>query len=282
MTMSVPMRLAAGLNRIGLLRGPYPQSEFAHKRQREASDRYDAVGKLSQVSAPTLIAHGHRDKTTPLLLAEQLQAGITDSELAVFRGGHMFFLFSERRRLIDRIESFLGTAGGVRIRGPRLLLRPFRPIEIDDEWQAMLTADPMTVGMLPDEGSFRARLRASGSMRNGWIDLAIDLGGESIGRIQTFVPGNQPLPPGTFEVGIGLRAVARGQGYGREALSLCTDWLFDHAGAEVIEAPTDPANIAMRTVFDRVGWRQTGLLTEAGREWVVYRITRADRQAAGR
>src|SRR5215470_18844177 len=139
MTMSVPMRLAAGLNRIGLLRGPYPQPEFAHKRQREASDRYDAVGKLSQVSAPTLIAHGHRDKTTPLLLAEQLQAGITDSELAVFRGGHMFFLFSERRRLIDRIESFLGTAGGVRIRGPRLLLRPFRPIEIDDEWQAMLT-----------------------------------------------------------------------------------------------------------------------------------------------
>jgi hypothetical protein len=35
--------------------------------------------------------------------------------------------------------------------------------------------------------------------------LAIDLDGASIGRIQTFVPPARPLPPGTFEVGIGLR-----------------------------------------------------------------------------
>jgi hypothetical protein len=40
----------------------------------------------------------------------------------------------------------------VRIRGPRLLLRPLRPAEIDAEWQAMVTADPMAVAELPDEG----------------------------------------------------------------------------------------------------------------------------------
>jgi hypothetical protein len=67
----------------------------------------------------------------------------------------------------------------VRIRGPRLLLRALRPDEIEDEWRGMVT---------------------------GWLDLAIDLDGASIGRIQTFVPPGRPLAPGTFEVGIGLRA----------------------------------------------------------------------------
>jgi hypothetical protein len=30
----------------------------------------------------------------------------------------------------------------------------------------------------------------------------------------------------------------------------------------------------MRTVFERVGWAYIGSLTEFGREWVMYRITR--------
>jgi hypothetical protein len=76
----------------------------------------------------------------------------------------------------------------VRIRGPRLTLRPLRPDEIDDEWRAMVTADPMAVAELPDEAAFRARLRRSGRMHDGWLDLAIDLDGTSLGRIQTFVP----------------------------------------------------------------------------------------------
>jgi len=98
----------------------------------------------------------------------------------------------------------------------------------------------------------------------------------SIGRIQTFVPPARPLRPGTFEVGIGLRAEARGKGYGREALALLTDWLFEHAAAVAVEAPTDPANVAMRTVCQRVGWMLAGSLTEFGRQWVMYRITRPE------
>jgi hypothetical protein len=42
------------------------------------------------------------------------------------------------------------------------------------------------------------------------LDLAIDLDGTSAGRIQTFVPRGRALPPGTFDVGIGLREHARG------------------------------------------------------------------------
>ena len=137
----------------------------------------------------------------------------------------------------------------------------------------MVEADPMTIAVLPDEASFKARLQQSGRLQDGWLDLAIDLDGESIGRIQTFVPPGRALPPGVFEIGIGLRAHAQGKGYGREALTLLTDWLFEHAGAEQIEAPTDPANVAMRTVFDRVGWQLVGTLSEFNRQWVMYATT---------
>jgi RimJ/RimL family protein N-acetyltransferase len=166
-------------------------------------------------------------------------------------------------------------AEGIWIRGARLVLRPFRPAEIDDEWQAMVTADPMTIGVLADEARFKARLRGSGQLASGRLDLAIDLDGAAIGRIQTFVPPGRALPPGTFDIGIALREQTRGKGYGREALNLLTGWLFEHQGAQVVEAPTDPANVAMRTVFDRVGWTLAGPVTEVGRRWLLYQITRA-------
>jgi RimJ/RimL family protein N-acetyltransferase len=144
----------------------------------------------------------------------------------------------------------------------------------------MVEADPMTIAAVPDETAFRGRLARSGYMENGWLDLAIDLDGFSIGRIQTFVPPNRPLPPGVYEVGIGLRESLRGKGYGREALALLTGWLFEHAGAERVEAPTDPANVAMRTVFERVGWEFVETLHEFDRQWVMYAITRAQWEAA--
>jgi len=172
--------------------------------------------------------------------------------------------------------------GSVEIRGRRLLLRAMRASEIDEEWRAMVDADPMVIAGLPDESAFRARLRHSGRLAGGEIDLAIDLDGTLIGRIQTFVPPGRVVPPGTFDVGIGLREHARGQGYGREALDLLTGWLFGHAAAEVVEGSTDPANAAMRAVFQRAGWTFSGPVTEVGRKWDQYRITRHDWASAGR
>ena len=43
-------------------------------------------------------------------------------------------------------------SAGIEIRGPRLLLRALRASEIDEEWQAMVNADPMVIAALPDEG----------------------------------------------------------------------------------------------------------------------------------
>jgi RimJ/RimL family protein N-acetyltransferase len=177
------------------------------------------------------------------------------------------------------VQDVTAGSGDIRICGSRLALRALRPGEIDEEWQAMVTADPMAIAELPDEASFKTRLQRSGRLDDGWLDLAIDVGGVQVGRIQTFVPLGRPLPPGTFEVGIGLRESARGKGYGCEALALLTDWLFGHAAAEAVEAPTDPANAAMRTVLQRAGWLLAGSLTEFGREWVLYRITRREWEA---
>jgi RimJ/RimL family protein N-acetyltransferase len=168
------------------------------------------------------------------------------------------------------------------IRGPRLLLRALRADEIEAEWQAMVHADPMTIATLPDEHSFKARLRRSGFLQNGWLDLAVDTGGESIGRIQTFVPSSRSLPPGVYEIGIGLRAQSRGSGYGREALMLLTDWLFEQAAASRVEAPTDPANAAMRAVFGHAGWQLVETYAEFGRTWVMYAITRPQWEARPR
>jgi RimJ/RimL family protein N-acetyltransferase len=176
----------------------------------------------------------------------------------------------------------MGNRSGIWIQGTRLTLRPLSPAEVDDEWRAMVEADPMSIITLPDEAAFRARLARSGRLEDGRLDLAIDLDGACIGRIQTFVPPNRPLPSGVFEVGIGLRPEARGKGYGREALALFTDWLFERAGAQRVEAPTDPANVGMRTVFDRVGWEPVETLHEFDREWVMYAITRPRWETARR
>jgi hypothetical protein len=82
-------------------------------------------------------------------------------------------------------------AGDVAIRGDRLVLRALRPAEVDAEWQAMVAegSGPRASSFPPDEAAFRARLARSGQSHDGWLDLAIDLDGTSIGRIQTFVRG---------------------------------------------------------------------------------------------
>lgn len=64
----------------------------------------------------------------------------------------------------------------------------------------MVDADPMVIAELPDESASRARLRRSGRLLDGELDLAIDLDGALIGR---------PLLPG--EPGAGLTAEMPGR-----------------------------------------------------------------------
>jgi hypothetical protein len=39
--------------------------------------------------------------------AERMHAGIPGAQIEIFRGGHMFFLFSERQQFLNRAGRFL-------------------------------------------------------------------------------------------------------------------------------------------------------------------------------
>ena len=93
------------LHRLPLLRGRQPR--YAFERQSEASASYDGTRALQQITAPTLILNGRRDTLAPLHLANELRSGIKESELRIFRGGHGFFMFGERKPFLEAVRQFL-------------------------------------------------------------------------------------------------------------------------------------------------------------------------------
>jgi pimeloyl-ACP methyl ester carboxylesterase len=105
--LSLPARLLHLVSWLPGLRGRYPQPRYAWERQAQASVTYNASGRLGQVRAPTLILHGRQDGSMPLSMAEALRDGVPGAQLEVFPGGHMFFLFGQRERFLDRVEGFL-------------------------------------------------------------------------------------------------------------------------------------------------------------------------------
>jgi pimeloyl-ACP methyl ester carboxylesterase len=106
--ISRPFRLLRMLGRIlPIAKGKHPQPDYAFQRQLVASRSYDCTSRLGEISVPTLIAYGRRDRTVPLALAEELHVGIPGSQFVVFRGGHVFFLFGARRRFLEAVGRFL-------------------------------------------------------------------------------------------------------------------------------------------------------------------------------
>lgn len=84
----------------------YPQPYYAFQRQREASGSFNATDRLHEIQVPTLIPHGRSDKSAPLRLAEEMHAGIHDSQMVTFPGGHIFFIFRSQP-FIAAIRDFL-------------------------------------------------------------------------------------------------------------------------------------------------------------------------------
>jgi len=169
------------------------------------------------------------------------------------------------------------------IRGERVVLRAFRPEEFD-AWYASRTAsagDPtLSPGGPPDPDHLRERTERSGVLRDGWLDLAIEVDGRLAGEIGVY--GETPegrRPPGNFFFGIGLFDPAdRGRGLGTEATRLLSDWLFREAGAVRIETATAVTNAAMRRVFERLGWRPDGTEVRWDVEWARYVLDRDTRE----
>jgi len=167
---------------------------------------------------------------------------------------------------------------GVVIRGERVVLRPFRPEELD-QWHSarMASADDRTqfpVGP-PDPERLCERVERSGELRHGTLDLAVDVDGRLIGEIGTYAEPGREMRPGLFFLSIALfRPQDRGRGLGTDAVRVLCDWLFRSAGAERIESSTAISNPAMRGVFEKLGFGFEGVKSRWDVDWAHYAVSR--------
>ena len=84
-------------------RGRGGQPAYAFHHQMVASAAYDATARLGEIHVPALVLHGRRDRTAPLAMAEELHAGLADSQLRTFPGGHVFMLMGARKDFLDTV-----------------------------------------------------------------------------------------------------------------------------------------------------------------------------------
>jgi 3-oxoadipate enol-lactonase len=83
------------------------QPRWAWEWQRQASSSYDAVTRLGEISAPTLILHGRSDHLAHPALARELHHGIPGSVLVEVPGGHISLVTRQRQRFINEVTAFV-------------------------------------------------------------------------------------------------------------------------------------------------------------------------------
>ena len=87
----------------------------------------------------------------------------------------------------------------------------------------------------------------------GWL---VTVGGTVIGDIGTHGPVDEA---GRVEIGYGLAAPSRGQGYGSEAVAAVTEWLLSQPGVRQVRAHTLTSNAPSRRVLEKAGFTYLGL-----------------------
>jgi RimJ/RimL family protein N-acetyltransferase len=87
----------------------------------------------------------------------------------------------------------------------------------------------------------------------GWL---ITAGGAVIGDCGTHGPADEA---GCIEIGYGLAAPSRGQGYGSEAVLAITEWLLSQPEVRLVQAHTLTSNTPSRRVLEKAGFRYLGL-----------------------
>jgi pimeloyl-ACP methyl ester carboxylesterase len=93
------------------LRGHYRQPRPAMKAQFDATTRFDATARLSQITAPVLIVHGTSDHVAPVAMARQMHDLIPGSRLVLIDGGHLAPLHTRHERLVAEVSAFLTASG---------------------------------------------------------------------------------------------------------------------------------------------------------------------------
>lgn len=95
------------LERIVRWRLELPVPNHAYMRQLAAAAAHDAADRVGQITAPTLIATGDRDRVVPAENSDLLAAAIPGSRVVRYPGaGHLFFIEQADRFNAD-VEAFL-------------------------------------------------------------------------------------------------------------------------------------------------------------------------------
>ncbi len=167
---------------------------------------------------------------------------------------------------------------------PDVRLRPLTLADLEPLWAARQADEDFPARARPGARQrLRSQLERGPTLeRDGWLALGIEVDGRLVGDVQARHPKNA-MPPGVYEIGISLFDAERGKGIGRRAVQLFTDLLFEAHGAGRVQGSTAIDNLAMRRVFDALGWTFEGVLRSfwpAGNgrreDYALYAVTRAD------
>ena len=96
-------------------------------------------------------------------------------------------------------------------------------------------------------------MAGKGGYPPGWL---ITVDGAVIGDCGTHGPVDEA---GRVEIGYGLAAPSRGQGYGSEAVATVTEWLLSQPGVRQVRAHTLTSNAPSRRVLEKAGFTYVGL-----------------------
>lgn len=170
------------------------------------------------------------------------------------------------------------------IRGPRVLLRGFRPDEVELAMARTGSTSSWSAGQDEErDRRRRERLERSGARTEWELLFAVEVGGKLVGDVQGRC-SDHAMPPGVWEIGIELWEESdRGRGIGREAVALLSSHLFEHEDGIRVQATTDVDNGAMRRALEALGFWFEGVLRGfmpvpegAPRDYAIYGLTKQD------
>lgn len=165
-----------------------------------------------------------------------------------------------------------------------VLLRALTSEDFEPLWAARGGAGSVAT---PERPGARERLLERIDRSPALVEGRLDLGIVSDERLVGTVEARQPregLPPGCFEIGVGLFAPGdRGRGVGMQAVELFVQHLFDAHAAERVQGSTWVENAPMRRVFTKLGFTEEGVMrsfmpTSDGErhDYVLCGVTRAE------
>ena len=164
----------------------------------------------------------------------------------------------------------LPLAPSLPVRTPRLVLRAFRP----DDLEPLLAihGDPEVVRYVPYGPRDRDQVTEMLARKTGGtvvreegqrLELAVELAGDGtlVGDVMLFL---RSVEDETLDLGYVFAPGHGGRGYATEAVRALLDLAFRELGARRVAARVDTRNTASRRLLERLGVRQEAHLVEPG------------------